>query len=234
MNCPQCQSPNIDDSAFCSACGARLAPAPAFTAGGGSQPANRFGAPGGFPPADGFPPPGGYNGPGTPYPPRPATAGTSFQLDLGRLTRVDQIVAGASLIAMISIWLPWYSVSWGSSVFQSSGSASFSGTGLHGWLWLEFVVALSLIAYLGLRAGLPESRISLPIAHAPLLIVGTGLQLLLILIAFADIPYGNEGMGWGWAAFIGLLAALAAAGPVLVPAARSYLESRNAGTGPRL
>ncbi|HZZ54128.1 MAG TPA: hypothetical protein VFE26_07575, partial [Trebonia sp.] len=27
------------------------------------------------------------------------------------------------------------------------------------------------------RAGLPESKISLPIAHAPLLIIGTGLQL---------------------------------------------------------
>ena len=79
----------------------------------------------------------------------------------------------------------------------------------------------------------PESKISLPIAHAPLLIIGTGLQLLLILIAFADIPYGNLGMGWGWAAFIGLLAALAAAAPVMVPAARSYLESRSATAGPR-
>jgi hypothetical protein len=82
-----------------------------------------------------------------------------------------------------------------------------------------------------LRAGFPESKISLPIARAPLLIIGTGLQLLLILIAFADIPYGNLGMGWGWAAFIGLLAALAAAAPVMVPAARSYLESRNVNAG---
>ena len=57
--------------------------------------------------------------------------------------------------------------------------------------------------------------------------------LLLILIAFADIPYGNLGMGWGWAAFIGLLAAIAAAAPVTVPAARSYLESRNANAGRR-
>ena len=72
-----------------------------------------------------------------------------------------------------------------------------------------------------------------PIAHAPLLIIGTGLQLLLILITFADIAYGNLGMGCDWAAFIGLLAALAAAAPVMVPAARSYLESRNTAVGPR-
>ena len=72
-------------------------------------------------------------------------------------------------------------------------------------------------------------RTPAPIAHAP----GRGGTRQ--LIAFADIPtYGNLlGMGWGWAAFIGLLAALAAAAPVMVPAARSYLESRNANAGPR-
>lgn len=263
MNCPQCQSPNSEDSAFCTTCGGRLAasappaagtppwgadpqPAGAFQPSGGYQPAGPFDAPGAFQqaapsqPAGGYEPPGGYNpsggygSPGTPYQQRPPGAGPAFQFDLKRLTRVDQIVAGASLIAMISIWLPWYSVAWGTDAFEAAGSASFSGTSLHGWLWLEFVVALLLIGYIVLRAGLPESKISLPIAHAPLLIIGTGLQLLLILIAFADIPYGNLGMGWGWAAFIGLLAALAAAAPVIVPAARSYLESRNASTGPRL
>jgi hypothetical protein len=142
---------------------------------------------------------GGY---GAPRQPRPAGAGPAFQLDLRRLTQVDRIVAGASLIAMISIWLPWYSVAWGSDAFESQGSASFSGTSLHGWLWLEFVVALLLIGYVVLRAGFPESRISLPIAQTPLLIIG-------------------------------MLAALAAAAPVMVPAARSYLESRNANAGPR-
>jgi hypothetical protein len=46
---------------------------------------------------------------------------------------VDRIVAGASLVAMISIWLPWYSVS-------GDFGGSFSGTTGHGWLWLELVV----------------------------------------------------------------------------------------------
>lgn len=267
MNCPQCQSPNSEDSAFCTTCGGRFAAPPPsaaaappwaadqqsagafqsagivpprelFQAAGAPQAPQAPGASGAFGAQGGYNAPGGYSasggygmqgGYGAPGQPRPAGAGPAFQLDLRRLTRVDQIVAGASLIAMISIWLPWYSVSWGSDAFESRGSASFSGTSLHGWLWLEFVVALLLIGYVVLRAGFPESKISLPIAHAPLLIIGTGLQLLLILIAFADIPYGNLGMGWGWAAFIGLLAALAAAAPVMVPAARSYLESRAAG-----
>ena len=55
---------------------------------------------------------GGY---GAPRQPRPVGAGPAFQLDLRRLTPVDRIVAGGSLIAMISICLPWYSVGWGPS-----------------------------------------------------------------------------------------------------------------------
>ncbi len=135
---------------------------------------------------------------------------------------------------MISIWLPWFSISWGSSTFQDAGSASISGTTGHGWLWLEFIVALALLAYLAARAAWDRLPFTMPVAHAPLLIAGTSLQLLLVLIAFIDIPYGSDGVGWTWGAFIALLAALAAAGPVVGPAVRSYLDSRKAaGGGPR-
>ena len=46
---------------------------------------------------------GGY---GAPCQPRQGDR-PAFQLDPRRLTQVDRIVVGASLIAMISIWLPW-------------------------------------------------------------------------------------------------------------------------------
>jgi hypothetical protein len=54
-----------------------------------------------------------------------------------------------------------------------------------------------------------------------------------VLIAFIDIPYGNDGVGLDCGAFIALLAALAAAGPVVVPAVRSRLGGRKAAGGPR-
>jgi hypothetical protein len=148
----------------------------------------------------------------------------AINFNLARLTNVDKIVAIASLITLISIWLPWYTLSY-------FGTYNLSGTGGHGWLWIEFIVALALIVYLAARAAWDQLPFNLPVAHAPLLIVGTGIQLLLILIAFIDIPYGGSGVGWGWAAFIGLIAALAAAGPVIYPAVRSYLDSRNGRTG---
>ncbi|MGD0699955.1 MAG: hypothetical protein ABSA02_08735 [Trebonia sp.] len=195
-------------------------------------------APGGYNNAS-----GGYNNPGAPQQPggypqgqyqppagggyTPGSSGAGVppvNFDLNRATTVDKVVAVATFVTMISIWLPWFTA----SVGGYSGSAS--GTSVHGWLWLEFFLALVLIAYLVARVAWDKLPFNLPVAHAPLLIVGTALQLLLILIAFIAIPSGGYGVsvGWGFGAFVGLLGALVAGGPVLVPAVRSYLESRKA------
>ena len=257
MNCPQCQTANGPGSAFCGACGTRLTVAqPAGSAGypppqGSGTPLGYaasggptgYDAPQGYNAPQGYSAAGGYNtgtpqgqyqppGGGGPQGPRPSSL-PPVNFDHNRLTKVDKIVAGGTFIAMISIWLPWFSISWGSRTFQDAGSASISGTTGHGWLWLEFIVALALLAYLAARAAWDRLPFTMPVEHAPLLIAGTSLQLLLVLIAFIDIPYGSEGVGWSWGAFIALLAALAAAGPVVVPAVRSYLDSRKAtgGTG---
>jgi hypothetical protein len=114
--------------------------------------------------------------------------------DLNRATTVDKVVAVATFITMISIWMPWFTVSY----LGASGSGS--GTAAHGWLWLEFILALALIAYLVARVAWDTMPISLPVAHAPLLIVGTAVQLLLILIAFFDLPSsgGVAGVSVGW------------------------------------
>jgi hypothetical protein len=270
MNCPQCQTVNGPDAAFCGNCGTRLAAAGAQAGPGGQAPAtgtplgdNPGTAPTGYAPAGDYSAPPGYAAPGgSSYPPPaygpvgsqapggypqgqypqpapgayPQPASSSglppVNVNLNRLTTVDKIVAGATLITMISIWLPWYAFSFGGIYGLGSGNMSFSGTWGHGWLWIEFVVALVLLAYLAARAAWERLPFTMPVAHAPLLVVGTALQLLLIVIAFFDIPYGNDGMGWSWAAFIGLIAALAAAGPVVYPAVRSYLDNRRA-AGPR-
>ena len=256
MSCPQCQAANSTGLAFCSNCGARMTVAPAAASAGylppegagaplgygASSAPTEYGAPQGYNAAGGYNtgtpqqpgyPQGQYQPPvgGGPKAPRGSSL-PPVNFDHTRLTRVDKIVAGGTFITAISIWLPWFSISWGSSTFQDAGSASISGTTGHGWLWLEFIVALALLAYLGARAAWDRLPFTMPVAHSPLLIAGTSLQLLLVLIAFIDIPYGSDGVGWDWGAFIALLAALAAAGPVVVPAVRSYLERRKATGGP--
>jgi hypothetical protein len=261
MNCPQCQTPNGSDAAFCGNCGAGLTPAgaPAQPGGytsssgtplaqsasgpaapGGYDAPPSYGGPAGYPPAGGYPPPMGQAPGGQPPAYQPGTSGGFSQrasslppvkFDLGRLTTVDKIVAVASLVTMISLWLPWFTASY------QTVSGSISGTGYHGWLWLEFFVALILIAYLVARAAWDQLPFNLPVAHAPLLIVGTALQFLLVVIGFFDTPptdnLAGYSVGWGFGAFLALIASIVAAGPVIYPAVRSYLESRNAAGGVR-
>jgi hypothetical protein len=254
MNCPQCQTANAPGAGFCGNCGAQLSvaePATAPVAGYGPQGTGTplgYGAPTGYDAPAGYNAPGGYHDPATQqaptgFPPQgqfqdprapggvytPGTTGgggmPAVNFDLSRSTTVDKVVAVATFVTMISIWMPWFTV----SVVGYSGSAS--GTAAHGWLWLEFLLALVLIAYLVARVAWDKLPFNLPVAHAPLLIVGTAVQLLLILIAFIAVPSSGDSaisVGWGFGAFLGLLGALVAAGPVLVPAVRSYLASRNA------
>jgi hypothetical protein len=153
--------------------------------------------------------------------------------DLNRLTTVDKVVGVATLITMISLWLPWFSASYSALGITSSGS--ISGTGVHGWLWLEFIVALVLLAYLAAKAAWDPLPFRLPVTHELLLTVGTGLQFLLILIGFFAVPStgGVQGVSvsWDFGAFLALIASIAAAGPVIYPAVRSYLNRRNATSG---
>jgi hypothetical protein len=131
---------------------------------------------------------------------------------------------------MISLWLPWFSAKYSELGVTSTGSVS--GTGYHGWLWLEFILALVLIAYLAARAAWDTLPVRMPVAHETLLIAATGLQFLLILIGFIAMPstHGLQGysVSWDFGAFLALIASLVAAGPVIYPAVKPYLNRRAA------
>lgn len=225
MNCPQCRRPTREGAASCVNCGVPLVAAQASASSGGYRPlgtdasARQYQPRAQYSPADQYPPVGqqpsaGFPPAGGPYQPQPRSAGaaSSFQFDWTRLSSADKIVGIATLITVISIWLPWYA-------YSGLGGFTFSGTTGHGWLWLEFVVGLALVGYLVWSAG---GASDLPIPHAMALRIGTGVQWLLIVAAFADIPGGNIGVGWDWGAFAGLLAASIASAPVV----RSYRWSR--------
>jgi hypothetical protein len=154
--------------------------------------------------------------------------------NLNRLTTVDKTVGVATLITMISLWLPWFTGHY--SILGITSSGSISGTGDHGWLWIEFVLALALIVYLAARAAWDQLPFNLPIAHERLLIAGTGLQLLLILIGFFAMPStdGIQGLSvsWDFGAFLALIASIMAFGLVIYPLVKSSMDSRK-GAGPR-
>lgn len=163
------------------------------------------------------------------------TTNPGYAFDVHRWALSDKIAGAASLVVLISLFLPWFSgsyVSFGSSTPTSMGSVA--GTTVHGWLWLVFVVVLAILAYLALVAGFQVLPFQSPLRHDQLLLAATGLNLALVFIAFLLKPstYGIEGVSIGWSAgaFLALIAAIVAVA-AFTPAGRQRLDSRSAPAG---
>ena len=107
------------------------------------------------------------------------------------------------------------------SSFITSGFITISVDGLwHGWMYLTLFISLAIIAYLIARAGFTEMPFKLPLAEEQLLLIGTVINAVLTVLAFLDKPggIGFQGVGWGFGAILGLVAAIAAAVPLAGPA----------------
>jgi hypothetical protein len=159
----------------------------------------------------------GSAAPATPanVPIRPAASAYSF--DAARWTLNDRIAGGATLVVLISLFLPWFSVNLGAlagDLGVSPGIATASGTETHGWLWFVFIIGLLVLLYLVAWAGLPVLPVKLPLSHEQLLLGATGLNLFLVVLAFLLKP-GGAPVGWSFGAFVALIAAIAAVVPLV-------------------
>jgi hypothetical protein len=131
------------------------------------------------------------------------------------------VAAIATLLLLISLGLPWFSLgSFGVGIGLSVNAF------YHGWMYLTLLVALAALAYLVARAVWAGLRPPLP--HAQVLLIATGLDLLLTVICFAAKPGGTA---WSVGAYLGLLAALAAVVGAFMR--RSEPEMLPAGTMPQ-
>ena len=195
MTCPECRSETLPGAAFCGYCGT---PQGASVSQFPRTPGDQYVANAGP----------GQHGPPPSAPPR------EFRLDLRRLSPADQTVGGASLVVLVSLFLPWFG-------FGTLGAdISVAGTTAHGYLIVVVITALLIAGYLLLRSGWTEFPVRLPIAHEVLLLAGTGVQLLLILIGFLDVPLAGLGREIG--AYLALLASAAAVIPVARPVLHSW------------
>jgi hypothetical protein len=162
-------------------------------------------------------------------------APAGYVFDARRWVLSDKIAGVASLVVLISLFLPWYSGSYvyfGSSAATSVGSES--GMDAHGWLWLVFIVVLAVLAYLAIVAGFQVLPFKSPLRHDQLLLAATGVNLALVFIGFLLKPstYGIEGVSisWSFGAFFALIAAIVAVA-ALTPAGRQRLDSRSPAAG---
>ena len=201
MNCPQCQTEVAEGTATCPNCGAQLAGAAGGAAAGAATPT----------------PPAASAGATS------AGAGaTTMKFDLNRLSQADRITGIATLVLLISIFLPWFSVSVGA--LGVTASASGSGTSAHGYLWLVFFISLVIIVYLGALALMEKLPFDLPIGHEQVLLILTGINFVITLIAWIFKPasgFGAVKVSWAWGSFVGLIAAIVAVAPLAIPAIRA-------------
>jgi hypothetical protein len=86
------------------------------------------------------------------------------------------------------------------------------------------------MVYLVLQAGYAEMPFKLPMANEQLLLIGTGISFVLTVLAFVDKPggYGFHGIGWGFGAFVGLIAAVVAVAPLGWPLIQKQMNKGGA------
>jgi hypothetical protein len=197
MRCAQCNEVNAWTLAHCRSCGAPLA------ASAGSSPG--AGVRGEGPPAPH----------GTPGAREAGSAGvTAFAFDARRWTVADRVTGGATLVLLVSLFLPWF----GADV----GFYSVSVDGMwHSYMVIDLILAVAILGYLVMRAGFGSMPPGLSVNAAGQLLAGAaGLNLLLAAASFATKPTGTN---WQYGAYVGLAAAIVA---VTVPV-RSIMAARH-------
>ena len=195
--CPQCQSEAADDAGTCPSCGASMSAGATATQ---AAPAVSAPAPATAPPA-----------------PAAACAVPAYNFDAARWSLADRIGGVATIVLFISLFLPWFTVSF--------GFVSGSVNGLwHGWMYITLILSILIVAYLVLRAGWETLPISQEVPHLRVMMIATIVNVVLVVIAFIDKP-GGSGVGWGFGAFLGLIAAIVAAAPYAVPQLRAKTMS---------
>ncbi len=238
MNCSQCGHETPEGANACPNCGALLS----------GQTQTVTGAP--VPPGASAAPPGAGAAMPVGGAPAAATPGLNlppFAFDINRLSRDERIIGVASLVLLISMFLPWdkyggseTTTAAGVTTTIHSASFSFSGYSLHGYFWVVFILSLVVIAFLVMKAGWAKMPFRLPIPDDTALLVVTGLSFLLVLIGFLTRSYGGGGSasgpgfsykyGWSYSygSFIGLAAAIVAVAPLAWPLIQKQLNKSSA------
>jgi len=196
MRCAQCNEVNAWTLAHCRSCGAPLAASASPGTGG----------PGGAPPAS-------HRAPGARA---AAPAGvTAFAFDARRWTFADRVTGGATLVLLVSLFLPWFGT--------DGGFFSVSVDGMwHGYMVIDFILAVAILGYLVLRAGFGSLPFGLSVTATGSLLAGAAsLNLLLAVVSFVTKPAETN---WQYGAYIGLAAAIVAA----IPPVRSVIAGRHA------
>jgi hypothetical protein len=145
--------------------------------------------------------------------PTPKRVGKSQQR-LNALNTRERVAGPASLVLLVSFWLPWY----------STGPFSVHGLSVHGWLFIAVLSSIVLVLYVLLTAfGVGDLADQGRMSKDQLLVLLTGVNVALVVLAFLLKP---AGFSWSWGAFLAVAAAIVAFLPYGVPFIQERRRSR--------
>jgi hypothetical protein len=121
----------------------------------------------------------------------------------------ERVFGPATLVLLISFWLPWYSF----------GPVSADGLAVHGWLFIAALDSIILVFYVLITAfGAGDLAVPGRMSKEQLLALITGVNLALVVLGFLLKP---SGFSWSYGAFLALAAAIVAFLPFGVPLFRA-------------
>jgi hypothetical protein len=131
----------------------------------------------------------------------------SDKFNTDRWTWTDRITGAATCVLIISLFLPWFRAT--ASLAGLSVTEDSDGVGTHGYLYIVFIVALGIVVYLFARAARVGLSQPTTLAHEQILALAAGLNLVLVVIAFAFKPAGNVlvTVSWSYGAILALIMA---------------------------
>lgn len=132
-------------------------------------------------------------------------------MDVSRWTESDRVTGIASAVLLISLFLPWFGVSFLGMTVTADGLES------HGYFHIVLILCLAILGYLIMRISPARSVLPASRAHERILLVATAVNFALVIIGFIAKPGNAE---WGplvsrqYGSFLGGIAALAAVVPL--------------------
>lgn len=147
--------------------------------------------------------------------------------DVKRLNTLDRIVAGASVIALICLFLPW----WGASATGAGVSIGVSISGFNtSWGWIGGILVVAAGIYLVLvRSAVDTSK--MPVTPAATVLGLSALGTLVVVLRWLTIPRGGVtvfGGGYSYGARFGLWVTLIVAVAQVVCAVMLFRSSGEA------
>ena len=143
-----------------------------------------------------------------PAPHRPAPPVPAYKFDAARWSLADRIAGVATIVLFISLFLPWFTV--------SIGFASGSVNGLwHGWMYIsDDPLHRDRARTWCCEPGGTNCPVGSRFPHLTMMMVGDHRQLGARVHRLHRQAAAVRGVGWGFGAVLGLIAAIVAAAPL--------------------